>query len=207
MISTRGIAPKGLSALTMLAALAACAQQPADEETTVEEAQEAADSGETAETISILRTEIEEPQLEEPPLETLEAVIAFPEGGADLDEAAIAALRAVAETDQLALNGPIILRGHSDAGGTDSANMRAANRRAEAVKDWLVEDGVDAARVQIIAFGEQNPVEPNALPDGTANEAGRAANRRVEIEIPALVLTVSTTDDPDGETPPSEISD
>ena len=32
-------------------------------------------------------------------------------------------------------------------------------------------------------MGEQNPIAPNALPDGSPNEAGRASNRRVEIDI------------------------
>ena len=61
--------------------------------------------------------------------------------------------------------------------------MRASMARAEAVRDWLVENGADAERITTIAFGEQNPIEPNALPDGSPNEEGRAANRRVELTI------------------------
>jgi OOP family OmpA-OmpF porin len=38
-------------------------------------------------------------------------------------------------------------------------------------------------RIEIVAFGEQNPVAPNALPDGTPNDEGRAKNRRVEIRV------------------------
>ena len=62
---------------------------------------------------------------------------------------------------------------------------------------WLKDNGVDADRISLIVFGEQNPIEPNALPDGTPNAIGRAANRRVEIEIPAFFLTVSATDQSD----------
>ena len=38
----------------------------------------------------------------------------------------------------------------------------------------------------MIAVGEQNPIAPNALPDGEPNEPGRARNRRVELEIAPL---------------------
>lgn len=65
--------------------------------------------------------------------------------------------------------------------GSDETNMRASRLRAEAIKAWLVEHGVDNERIAIIPFGEQNPVAPNAQPDGRPNEAGRARNRRVDI--------------------------
>lgn len=116
-------------------------------------------------------------------LEPLNTVIGFGEGGADLSEEALAELATVRASPQVKAGGPIILRGHSDAAGSDEVNLRASQRRAEAVRDWLVDQGVPENRITIIAFGEQNPVEPNALPDGEPNEAGRAANRRVEIEI------------------------
>jgi OOP family OmpA-OmpF porin len=61
--------------------------------------------------------------------------------------------------------------------------MWASLARAEAVRDWLVENGVAEDRIRTIAFGEQNPIAPNARPDGTPDEDGRAANRRVEIEV------------------------
>ena len=51
------------------------------------------------------------------------------------------------------------------------------------MRDWLVDSGVDEARISLIAFGEQNPVAPNARPDGSPDPVGRAANRRVEIEV------------------------
>ncbi len=45
------------------------------------------------------------------------------------------------------------------------------------------ERGIAETRIEVIALGEQNPIEPNALPDGAPNEAGRAANRRVELSV------------------------
>ncbi len=114
--------------------------------------------------------------------------------GDEFDEAALDVLREVAASPQLAAGGAITLRGHSDAGGSDSANMRVSRGRAEQVRDWLIEEEVSDERITIIAFGEQNPLRPNANPDGTANDAGRAANRRVEIEV-ALPAVQATPDD------------
>ena len=132
--------------------------------------------------VSILRPDVEQPP-QKADLAPLTARIGFPEGGAELSEGALAELATVRESPQVAEGGPIVLRGHSDAGGNDAANIRASQARAEAVRDWLVEMGVGEDRITIIAFGEQNPVEPNALPDGSPNEAGRAANRRVDVEV------------------------
>ena len=115
-----------------------------------------------------------------PPLET---TISFADGTDELTEAAQAELATVIRSEQVARGGRIILGGHSDAGGSDAVNERASQRRAEAVRDFLIESGLDEARIVIIAFGEQNPIEPNALKNGEPNEAGRAANRRVEIKV------------------------
>ncbi|MEP3422716.1 MAG: OmpA family protein [Erythrobacter sp.] len=133
--------------------------------------------------VSILRADIEQPKTPPVPLEPLNATIGFPDGGAVIDEAAHLAIMQVTSSEQSMLQGPIVLRGHSDAGGSDAANERASMTRAESVRDFMIDLGVDEERFTIIAFGEQNPIEPNALPDGTPNEVGRARNRRVEILI------------------------
>lgn len=135
------------------------------------------------EPVSILRPDIEQPALPPPPLEPLNAIIGFPDGGDELDADAIAALEEVLASKQLASGAPVVLRGHSDAGGDGDPNMRASEARGLAVAAWLIENGVDEDRIEVIVFGEQNPAEPNALPDGSPNEAGRAANRRVEVLI------------------------
>lgn len=113
---------------------------------------------------------------------SLETRVLFPEG-VELTEEARAELATVLASPQVAEGGMITLRGHSDSGGSDEANMRASQARAEAVRDWLVANGVGEDRIVLIAFGEQNPAAPNALPDGSPDEVGRAANRRVEIEV------------------------
>ena len=71
---------------------------------------------------------------------------------------------------------------------------RAAEERAQAVAEWLEEKGLAEDQVRIIAFGAQNPVQPNLLPNGEPNERGRAANRRVDVTI--LVPKGATIPDP-----------
>ncbi|WP_343528230.1 OmpA family protein [Sphingomonas sp.] len=112
------------------------------------------------------------------------ATIGFPQGGAVLDTQARAALDRLA-ADPAAGKGRIILRGHSDSDGDDEANRIMSRKRAEAVRDYLVRKGLTAARIGVIALGETRPVAPNAKPDGSDDAAGRARNRRVEIELAA----------------------
>lgn len=110
-------------------------------------------------------------------------MIGFAQGGADLDQGALETLNAMLKLPHIEAGGAIELRAHSDAGGSDAANMRASEARGQVVKEWLEEQGVAAERIRVIAFGDQNPVEPNAMPDGSPNEEGRAANRRVEVTL------------------------
>ncbi|MBX7482350.1 OmpA family protein [Qipengyuania qiaonensis] len=132
---------------------------------------------------SIFRPEFQVEPIEElRPSGSLETRILFPEG-AELTEDARAELATVLASPQIAAGYTIVLRGHSDSGGNDEVNMRVSLARAEAVRDWLVENGVAPDRISVIAFGEQNPASPNALPDGSPDEDGRAVNRRVEIEV------------------------
>ena len=117
------------------------------------------------------------------PLPPLRTILAFADGTMDLTQAVRAELMTVANSPQVAAGGPIVLRGHSDSAGSDEENLASSRARAEAVRDFLVNAGVAEDRIEIIAFGEQNPREPNALPDGSPNETGRAANRRVHLTV------------------------
>ena len=131
---------------------------------------------------SIIRPDVEIERIE-PELEPFEGSVTFAEGGSALSDAAIADLEAIQETPQMAEGGAIVLRGHTDSVGDDDANMRVSERRAGLVRDWLVERGVAEDRITVIAIGEQRPIAPNARRDGTPDEAGRAANRRVDVSI------------------------
>ena len=64
--------------------------------------------------------------------------------------------------------------GHTDDRGRESTNTRLSQQRAEAVRDWLVEHGVDAARLTVRGYGPREPIAPNDTPEG------RARNRRIE---------------------------
>ncbi|NVD45155.1 OmpA family protein [Qipengyuania atrilutea] len=175
-----------LLAATVLAGLSACDRDRerdgpliGGEESIIEEEEPVTDVPRR----SIFREDVEQPDMEAAALEPLRETISFAEGQRELDTAARAALVEIAQSPQFRESGQITLRGHTDSGGNDEVNLRASERRANLVRDWLVEHGVDEERITVIAMGEQNPVEPNAMPDGTPNEAGRRANRRVEVHI------------------------
>jgi outer membrane protein OmpA-like peptidoglycan-associated protein len=79
----------------------------------------------------------------------------------------------------------IQLNGFTDSKGNDAYNLDLSERRAEAVKQWLVlKAGIDARQLKIKGYGKNQPVEPNTKPDGTDNPDGRQKNRRVEVRIP-----------------------
>ena len=71
----------------------------------------------------------------------------------------------------------IIAVGHTDSVGTDAYNQKLSERRANAVKAYLVSKGVEANRVYTEGKGEKQPVADNKSAEG------RAKNRRVEIEV------------------------
>ncbi len=116
-------------------------------------------------------------------LAPLDARISFSDGGPELSESASAELASILRSPQIAKGGPIELRAHSDSAGSDEAVLRLSRQRGEAVRDYLVANGIDRERITVIAFGEQNPLQPNALADGTPNGPGRAANRRVDLLV------------------------
>jgi len=71
----------------------------------------------------------------------------------------------------------IVVEGHTDSTGTQSLNEELSQKRAEAVRLFLVEHGVDATRIRAHGWGPARPVADNKTPEGRAN------NRRVEIVI------------------------
>jgi OOP family OmpA-OmpF porin len=77
----------------------------------------------------------------------------------------------------------IAVKGYTDSIGTEAYNQRLSERRADTVRSYLVEKGVNSSVVTAQGFGEADPVAPNALPNGKDNPAGRAQNRRVEITV------------------------
>lgn len=71
----------------------------------------------------------------------------------------------------------LVLEGHTDSFGSEEYNEGLSERRAEAVRQWLTDNGVPAARIRSVGFGESRPAADNRTP------AGRALNRRVEPKL------------------------
>jgi len=69
------------------------------------------------------------------------------------------------------------LDGHTDSIGTERYNQGLSERRARAVRDYLVKKGINPARITTRGFGETKPIADNKTRDG------RAKNRRVEIRV------------------------
>ena len=71
----------------------------------------------------------------------------------------------------------IKLSGYTDNTGNAASNLELSKRRANSVKKYIVDQGIDASRISSDGYGIANPVADNSTREG------RAANRRVEIEI------------------------
>jgi outer membrane protein OmpA-like peptidoglycan-associated protein len=71
----------------------------------------------------------------------------------------------------------VSVAGHTDSVGADAYNQGLSERRAAAVKDYLVGKGVDGSRLTTSGFGESSPIAANDTADG------RALNRRVELNL------------------------
>lgn len=71
----------------------------------------------------------------------------------------------------------MLIEGHTDSMGGRWFNQQLGKRRAEAVRDYLLQSGIDAKRVQTVTYGERKPAADNK------SEYGRAKNRRVQISI------------------------
>ena len=90
-----------------------------------------------------------------------------PEGERKIDEI-VEPLRDAAEVR-------IVVEGYTDSIGSDAYNQRLSQRRADAVRDYMVSRGIATERIETRGHGEADPVATNATPEG------RARNRRVVI--------------------------
>jgi OmpA-OmpF porin, OOP family len=77
----------------------------------------------------------------------------------------------------------IEIGGHTDNLGSDEHNRELSQRRAEAIRVYLINKGINADRLLAIGYGEGNPIAENQNPDGSDNFEGRKLNRRTEIKI------------------------
>jgi peptidoglycan-associated lipoprotein len=98
----------------------------------------------------------------------------FAYDSSQLDPTALATLKQNAETIKQMPNALIQLEGHCDERGTQEYNLALGERRAMAVRDYLIRLGISGDRLVTISYGEEDPVDPGH------NEAAWAKNRRVE---------------------------
>ncbi len=73
-------------------------------------------------------------------------------------------------------NTTFVLNGHSSAEGSESHNLSLSVDRANAVKSYFVNAGLNATNFKIVGHGDKNPISSNS------SEAGRMLNRRTEIQ-------------------------
>jgi len=109
---------------------------------------------------------------------TLDGQVLFVTGKAELLPIAKDRLNQVAASlKELDDDKLVSIEGFTDSRGADDMNMKLSTDRANAVKDYLVSQGVKPEKVRAIGRGESNPVASNDTPEGRAN------NRRVEIVV------------------------
>ncbi|MEK9619651.1 MAG: OmpA family protein [Flavobacteriales bacterium] len=73
--------------------------------------------------------------------------------------------------------------GHTDNTGSMKYNQILSVLRSESVKTYMINRGISFKRIETIGMGEVHPIAENVAADGSDNPTGRAANRRVEIQI------------------------
>lgn len=109
----------------------------------------------------------------------LEADTSFASASSKLKPAAVATLndfaaKAVSADAQIS---KILVGGHADSSGKKAFNQRLSQNRANAVRNYLVSQGVPAGKIVATGYGISQPVASNAT------KAGRAQNRRAEISV------------------------
>ncbi|HEY8375479.1 MAG TPA: OmpA family protein, partial [Nannocystis sp.] len=94
----------------------------------------------------------------------------------------------------------IEIQGHTDDVGGREFNLELSQRRAEAVKRYLVEHGIDESRIRTVGFGPDRPIDP------AKTAKARAKNRRIEFKVivdkPEGATSSDESDAPEGGQPP-----
>ena len=110
-------------------------------------------------------------------LVNFQSSLLFDSGSSTLQPGAYDRLRSLARTLNNYPKSDVIIKGHTDSVGTEAFNQTLSEKRSDQVRTFLISENVSPPRISAIGYGEGMPVSTNA------NEAGRAQNRRVEIEI------------------------
>ena len=108
---------------------------------------------------------------------TFKSDLLFPVNSATIQPGGVDEINRVARVLSQYPQTTVIVAGHTDSTGSESANQQLSERRANAVKNAIIGKGVAAQRISAIGYGESKPITDNAT------ESGRRLNRRVEIVI------------------------
>lgn len=101
----------------------------------------------------------------------------FDTDSAALKQNAFTELDAFASYLENVADSKVEVTGHTDTVGNAGYNQQLSERRANAVKDYLISKGISADRISVEGAGETKPIANNNTAEG------RAQNRRVEVEI------------------------
>lgn len=104
--------------------------------------------------------------------------LTFPSGSAEIEPENFSLLTKLERVVREFPEGRITIEGHTDSVGNDDVNQALSQRRAIAVRDWLLQSvALSADRVTAVGRGESRPIAPND------SAAGRERNRRIEVVI------------------------
>ncbi|MFH2098139.1 MAG: OmpA family protein [Pseudomonadota bacterium] len=108
---------------------------------------------------------------------TMQNSILFDTDSAAINPGGIGSLNQLADVLKRYPQSDILVKGYTDSTGPEKYNQELSERRAQAVKNYFIAQGVAPGRITSLGFGESLPVASNET------AAGRQANRRVELEI------------------------
>lgn len=104
--------------------------------------------------------------------------LSFPVGSSEIRPENFSLLTRVQRTLREFPTADIVIEGHTDAQGDETMNQALSDRRAEAVRTYLLANmGIDAQRVVARGYGESRPIANNE------SESGRARNRRIDVVV------------------------
>lgn len=120
------------------------------------------------------------PEISEERIKELNAyakTILFNSGKASFKQETFPVLQAISAILKEYPNARFMIEGHTDSDGSNALNQTLSENRAAAVRNYLIENGIAADRLQSAGYGETKPIDTNKTAKGKAN------NRRVEVKL------------------------
>ncbi len=105
-------------------------------------------------------------------------VLYFEYGSWEIDNSMVPQLQTVLSIINSQPNLTLIISGYTDNSGSTDVNLEVSQRRSQEVAQWFLDQGIDAAKLIIRYYGEENPLATN-----DDEKEGRELNRRVSFEI------------------------